>query len=249
MRGRHRADSRRRRLNRGPASEFWSKARELASKHDAALIADEIQSGLGRTGRHFAYQKFDSALPDIVTIAKPLAGGLPLGAFIANEEFASAFSPGMHGSTFGGGPLACAAALEFLTIVEEEELLENVRARGAELRSGPGETARTASISSARCAAKDSSSASIFRSKARPFVAGSAASEHADQLHARPHSPAASAFYRSPRGMSPSFSANSKSCWRSAQKAAAKTTHSAAQSRPSAAGTSRSLWPSRGKPT
>jgi acetylornithine/succinyldiaminopimelate/putrescine aminotransferase len=61
---------------------------------------------------------------------------LPLGAFIANEQFASAFSPGMHGSTFGGGPLACAAALEFLTIVEEEDLLANVRARGAELRAG-----------------------------------------------------------------------------------------------------------------
>jgi acetylornithine/N-succinyldiaminopimelate aminotransferase len=104
-------------------------------EHGAALIADEIQSGLGRTGRRFAYQKF-TAVPDIVTVAKPLAGGLPLGAFIASEEFASALSPGLHGSTFGGGPLVCAAALEFLTIVEEEKLLENVRARGAELRIG-----------------------------------------------------------------------------------------------------------------
>jgi acetylornithine aminotransferase/acetylornithine/N-succinyldiaminopimelate aminotransferase len=121
-----------------PVSEpFWNKARELASKYDAALIADEIQTGLGRTGRYFAYQKYGkNALPDIVTIAKPLAGGLPLGAFMANEQFASAFSPGMHGSTFGGGPLACAAALEFLTIVEEDELLKNVRERGAELRAG-----------------------------------------------------------------------------------------------------------------
>ena len=121
-----------------PVSEaFWQRARALATKYDAALIADEIQTGLGRTGRYFAYQKFgDKALPDIVTIAKPLAGGLPLGAFIANEKFASAFSPGMHGSTFGGGPLACAAALEFLTVVEEDDLLANVRARGAELRAG-----------------------------------------------------------------------------------------------------------------
>jgi acetylornithine/N-succinyldiaminopimelate aminotransferase len=121
-----------------PVSEnFWRRARELATKHDAALIADEIQSGLGRTGRYFAYQKFGKgALPDIVTVAKPLAGGLPLGAFIANEQFASAFSPGMHGSTFGGGPLACAAALEFLNIVDEADLLANVRARGAELRAG-----------------------------------------------------------------------------------------------------------------
>jgi acetylornithine/N-succinyldiaminopimelate aminotransferase len=116
---------------------FWQRARTLATQYDAALIADEIQSGLGRTGRYFAYQKFgEEALPDIVTVAKPLAGGLPLGAFMANEKFASAFSPGMHGSTFGGGPLACAAALEFLTIVEEADLLANVRARGAELRAG-----------------------------------------------------------------------------------------------------------------
>jgi acetylornithine/succinyldiaminopimelate/putrescine aminotransferase len=108
---------------------------DLAKQHDAALIADEIQSGLGRTGRKFAYQRF-SSLPDIVTVAKPLAGGLPLGGFIASERFAAAFSPGLHGSTFGGGPLVCAAALEFLTIVEDEDLLANVRARGAELRAG-----------------------------------------------------------------------------------------------------------------
>jgi acetylornithine aminotransferase/acetylornithine/N-succinyldiaminopimelate aminotransferase len=126
-----------------PISEaFWKRARELATKYDAALIADEIQSGLGRTGRYFAYQRFgEGALPDVVTVAKPLAGGLPLGAFIANEQFASAFTPGMHGSTFGGGPLVCAAALEFLTIVEEDDLLENVRARGVELRAGLEELA------------------------------------------------------------------------------------------------------------
>jgi acetylornithine/succinyldiaminopimelate/putrescine aminotransferase len=115
--------------------EFWNRARQLTLDHGAALIADEIQCGLGRTGRKFGFQKF-SAVPDIVTVAKPLAGGLPLGAFIANNEFASAFSPGLHGSTFGGGPLVCAAALEFLTIVEEEGLLDNVRARGAELHTG-----------------------------------------------------------------------------------------------------------------
>jgi acetylornithine/N-succinyldiaminopimelate aminotransferase len=117
------------------SEEFWNRARELTMEHGAALMADEIQSGLGRTGRRFAYQKF-TPVPDIVTVAKPLAGGLPLGAFIASEEFASALSPGLHGSTFGGGPLVCAAALEFLTIVDEEKLLENVRARGAELRIG-----------------------------------------------------------------------------------------------------------------
>jgi acetylornithine/N-succinyldiaminopimelate aminotransferase len=117
------------------SDQFWNRARVLTARHDAALIADEIQCGLGRTGMHFAYQKFES-LPDIVTLAKPLGGGLPLGAFLASDKFASVLHPGMHGSTFGGGPLVCAAALEFLTIVDEEDLLSNVCARGAELRAG-----------------------------------------------------------------------------------------------------------------
>jgi len=117
------------------SSAFWQKARELATRHSAALIADEIQCGLGRTGRAFAYQHLPG-LPDIVVVAKPLGGGLPLGSFLAREEFASAFSPGLHGSTFGGGPLVCAVGLEFLNIVEEEDLLQNVRARGAQLREG-----------------------------------------------------------------------------------------------------------------
>jgi acetylornithine/N-succinyldiaminopimelate aminotransferase len=119
-----------------PVSQnFWLAAHSLAAQHDAALIADEIQCGLGRTGRRFAYQKFN-APPGIVAVAKPLAGGLPLGAFIANETFAAAFTPGMHGTTFGGGPLVCATALEFLTVVEESNLLAAIRERGAELRSG-----------------------------------------------------------------------------------------------------------------
>jgi acetylornithine/N-succinyldiaminopimelate aminotransferase len=119
-----------------PVSEqFWQRARALATQHDAALIADEIQCGLGRTGRYFAYQKFNSA-PDIVTIAKPLAGGLPLGAIIANEQFASAFAPGMHGTTFGGGPLVCAAALQVLNVIERKKLLKNIRERGVQLRAG-----------------------------------------------------------------------------------------------------------------
>jgi acetylornithine/N-succinyldiaminopimelate aminotransferase len=117
------------------SAEFWSRARALATQHHAALIADEIQCGMGRTGRYFAYQKFNS-LPDIVTVAKPLAGGLPLGAFIANEEFAAAFVPGMHGTTFGGGPLLCATALAFLVTLEKENLLAKVRERGRELRAG-----------------------------------------------------------------------------------------------------------------
>jgi acetylornithine aminotransferase/acetylornithine/N-succinyldiaminopimelate aminotransferase len=119
-----------------PVSEaFWNRARALATQHGALLIADEIQCGLGRTGRYFAYQKFSSK-PDIALIAKPLAAGLPLGAILTTEAVASRVSPGMHGTTFGGGPLACAAALVFLSIVEEEKLLDNIRARGAELREG-----------------------------------------------------------------------------------------------------------------
>jgi acetylornithine/N-succinyldiaminopimelate aminotransferase len=119
-----------------PVSDsFWKRARELATQNGAALIADEIQCGLGRTGRAFAYQRL-TGLPDIVVVAKPLAGGLPLGAFLAREEFAAAFSPGLHGSTFGGGPLVCATGLAFLDTVERKGLLANVRARGAELRAG-----------------------------------------------------------------------------------------------------------------
>ncbi|MHB8501203.1 MAG: aspartate aminotransferase family protein [Candidatus Acidiferrales bacterium] len=119
-----------------PVSEdFWNRARSLATKNGALLIADEIQCGLGRTGRYFAYQKFSSK-PDVVLVAKPLAAGLPLGAVLTSETVAERISPGLHGTTFGGGPLACVTALEFLNIIEDEKLLENIRARGAELREG-----------------------------------------------------------------------------------------------------------------
>ena len=112
--------------------EFLTECRALADRHKAALIFDEIQCGLGRTGTIFAFQSF-GVTPDIVAIAKPVAAGLPLGAFIAKEDFANAISPGQHGTTFGGGPLACRVALEFLAIVEEEKLLENVNKVGAYL--------------------------------------------------------------------------------------------------------------------
>jgi acetylornithine/N-succinyldiaminopimelate aminotransferase len=114
---------------------FWNRARALATQHGALLIADEIQCGLGRTGRPFAYQRFSSK-PDIVTVAKPLAAGLPLGAILTTNEVAARVSPGVHGTTFGGGPLVCATALEFLKTVEDAKLLANVRGRGAELRQG-----------------------------------------------------------------------------------------------------------------
>jgi acetylornithine/N-succinyldiaminopimelate aminotransferase len=117
------------------SGEFWAKARELATQHGAALIADEIQCGLGRTGHPFGYQRYPSQ-PDIVVVAKPLAAGLPLGAILARGRFAETLSPGLHGSTFGGGALTCAVALEFLATVEDDELLENVRKRGVQLRAG-----------------------------------------------------------------------------------------------------------------
>src|SRR5712672_2583909 len=105
--------------------EFLRECRALAEQHQAALIFDEIQCGLGRTGTLFAFQTF-GVVPDIVAIAKPIAAGVPLGAFLAREQFATAISPGQHGTTFGGGPLACRVGLEYLAIVEEEKLLENV---------------------------------------------------------------------------------------------------------------------------
>jgi acetylornithine/N-succinyldiaminopimelate aminotransferase len=113
--------------------EFLKECRALADKHRAALIFDEIQCGLGRTGTIFAFQAF-GVTPDIVAIAKPIAAGIPLGAFVVKEDFASAISPGQHGTTFGGGPLACRVALEYLAIVEEEKLLENVANVGGYLQ-------------------------------------------------------------------------------------------------------------------
>ena len=108
--------------------EFLQLARQLTESSDALLILDEIQCGLGRTGRYFAYQHY-GVKPDIMTIAKPLAAGLPLGAILTTNRVASSMHPGMHGTTFGGGPLACAVAIEFLRVLEE--LLDHVREIGS----------------------------------------------------------------------------------------------------------------------
>lgn len=100
--------------------EFAARARQLADQHNALLIADETQCGIGRPGTYFAYQRIQPViLPDIMVAAKPLACGIPLGVIMANEKAAAAIKPGMHGSTFGGGALACRVALEFLDILEE----------------------------------------------------------------------------------------------------------------------------------
>jgi acetylornithine aminotransferase/acetylornithine/N-succinyldiaminopimelate aminotransferase len=107
--------------------EFLELARRLTKRSGALLVLDEIQCGLGRTGRHFAYQHY-GVLPDVVAVAKPLAGGLPLGAILTTERVAKCMHSGMHGTTFGGGPLACAVAIEFLRA--EKKLLKHVRALG-----------------------------------------------------------------------------------------------------------------------
>ena len=113
--------------------QFLQAARSLANKHRALLVIDEIQSGLGRTGKMFAYQHY-GVFPDIVTIAKPLAAGLPLGAVLTREAVSRSFHPGMHGTTFGGGPLACAVAIAFLQTLEREKLVAHAGKMGNYLR-------------------------------------------------------------------------------------------------------------------
>src|SRR5712671_953776 len=108
-------------------AEFLELASRLTKQSGALLVLDEIQCGLGRTGHHFAYQHY-GVLPDVVTVAKPLACGLPLGAILTTERVASCMHPGLHGTTFGGGPLACAVAIEFLRA--ERQLLKHVRELG-----------------------------------------------------------------------------------------------------------------------
>jgi acetylornithine aminotransferase/acetylornithine/N-succinyldiaminopimelate aminotransferase len=106
--------------------EFFAAARELCDSTGALLLADEIQSGLGRTGEWFAYQHF-GILPDITTVAKPMANGLPMGAMLCTDEAARAFAPGMHGTTFGGGPLVCAVAIAVIDTMKQADLLAHVR--------------------------------------------------------------------------------------------------------------------------
>jgi acetylornithine aminotransferase/acetylornithine/N-succinyldiaminopimelate aminotransferase len=104
--------------------EFFAEARKLADSTGALLIVDEIQAGMGRTGKWCAYQHY-GILPDIATLAKPIAGGIPLGAILCTEEAARAIHAGMHGTTFGGGPLACAVAIAVIDAIESEDLLKH----------------------------------------------------------------------------------------------------------------------------
>jgi len=119
-----------------PISEqFYRAARALTQQKGAALIIDEIQCGLGRTGQWFAFHRFvppndTDLLPDMIALAKPLGLGIPLGAVILNEKVAAAIQAGQHGTTFGGGPLACRTSLEYFSTLEDENLLEHVRKVG-----------------------------------------------------------------------------------------------------------------------
>jgi acetylornithine/N-succinyldiaminopimelate aminotransferase len=115
-----------------PVSQaFLELARQLTEKSGALLILDEIQCGLGRTGRYFAYQHY-GVRPDVVTVAKPLAAGLPLGAILTTNRVALGMHPGLHGTTFGGGPLSCAVAITFLKTLDG--LLHQIQERGEYFR-------------------------------------------------------------------------------------------------------------------
>jgi predicted acetylornithine/succinylornithine family transaminase len=109
---------------------FLEKLRTLTAKREIALIFDEIQCGLGRTGHLFAYER-SGVIPDMLTLAKPLAGGLPMGAVLVSDDIAATIQPGDHGTTFGGGPLVSAVATHVLERLSDPSLLESVRENGA----------------------------------------------------------------------------------------------------------------------
>lgn len=108
------------------SKEFFAAARELCDTTGALLLADEIQCGFGRTGEWFAFQHLGVS-PDVLTVAKPLAGGLPIGCMLVTDEVAQSFSPGMHGTTFGGGPLVTAVATAVIDAIRNDDLLARIR--------------------------------------------------------------------------------------------------------------------------
>ena len=115
---------------RMPSDDYFTKVRELCNRNNLLLICDEIQTGMGRTGKLFAYEHFKIE-PDIITLAKGLGGGVAIGAILAKDAVADSFQPGTHGSTFGGNPLSCAAAVSTIeTLLEDGFMLENCRRIG-----------------------------------------------------------------------------------------------------------------------
>jgi acetylornithine/N-succinyldiaminopimelate aminotransferase len=117
------------------SAEFMAEARKLTRDAGSLLIVDEIQSGLGRTGKWCSYQHY-GILPDVTTLAKPLAGGLPLGAMLCTEEAARSIHAGMHGTTFGGGPLACAVATAVIDTMRREDMLAHIQEVGEYFKQG-----------------------------------------------------------------------------------------------------------------
>ncbi|GAB7042283.1 MULTISPECIES: acetylornithine transaminase [Catenuloplanes] len=118
-----------------PPAGYLTAAREITARHGALLALDEVQTGIGRTGHWFAHQA-EGVEPDIVTLAKGLGGGLPIGAVLAFGRAATLFQPGMHASTFGGNPVSCAAALAVIQTIANEGLLDHVKRVGERLRRG-----------------------------------------------------------------------------------------------------------------
>ncbi|MFC1704538.1 aspartate aminotransferase family protein, partial [Candidatus Omnitrophota bacterium] len=112
--------------------EFVMQLQQLCKAKDLLLIVDEVQTGMGRTGKMFCYQHYDIT-PDIMTLAKSIAGGLPMGVMVVQERITETFKPGMHASTFGGSPLACKAALAMFTAIQKEKLLKNAQVMSAYL--------------------------------------------------------------------------------------------------------------------
>src|SRR5205085_3501379 len=119
--------------NLAPAG-YLQEVRRACTDAGAVLIFDEIQTGAGRTGTYYAFEG-ERVVPDIVTLAKGLAGGVPIGAMLANEEVARGFEPGTHASTFGGNPLACAGALYVQHALDDQNLLGRCQETGAHLAS------------------------------------------------------------------------------------------------------------------
>ena len=135
-----------------PARDYLAAARAIADEHGALLWLDEVQTGAGRTGAWFAHLNdalTDPVLPDVVTLAKGLAGGIPIGACLGFGEAASLLQPGNHGTTFGGNPVACAAALAVLDTIEADGLLAHAAALGAALAAGLTADARVTEARSA----------------------------------------------------------------------------------------------------
>ncbi|MEV2215113.1 acetylornithine transaminase [Streptomyces sp. NPDC050997] len=119
-----------------PPAGYLKAARAITASTGSLLVLDEVQTGIGRTGHWFEYQAHEGVLPDVVTLAKGLGGGLPLGATVAFGRAAELLRPGQHGTTFGGNPVACAAGLAVLETIAAEGLLENVKAQSERLREG-----------------------------------------------------------------------------------------------------------------